>query len=403
MSKIYDKIARECGNFLNVIKIEYRSIFTDPGVMLILFGAIFIYSTLYSFAYHNQVVRDIPIAVVDLSGTPASREFTRALGASPSLIVAYKPTDLSSAKKLFYERDVYGVIVIPDNFEKNILQKVQAKFVIYADASYFLMYKNLFAAATQTMAVQNYKLEMATFMQAGMSSASAAALADPVGLNTVKLFNRIDGYATFVMPAIMLLIIQQTLLIAIGMIGGTFRERKLYKYYRNSDGRWYSASSVVFGKLITYLVLLIVVCLVIFGVYYKFFGYPSRGGRFDFLFYIIPYIISSAAVSIALSTVFRKRESAILLLVVWSIPFLLLSAVSFPREGMPQWLYLLGQIVPSSSAVNGFIRLEVMGATLHEITEQYAIMWALSILYTVVALFTMSFRMKKAKKDFEVN
>ncbi|MEG1634206.1 MAG: ABC transporter permease [Rikenellaceae bacterium] len=395
---MYNKIARECANFLDVIKIEYKAIFNDGGVMLILFGAIFIYSTLYSFAYHNQVVRDIPIAVVDESGTPMAREFIRALDASSSLHVAYEPTNLNSAKQLFYLRNVYGVIVIPDNFEKNILRKEQAKFVIYADASYFLMYKNLFAAATATMAVQNYKLELATFMQAGMSSEAATALADPVGLNTVKLFNRIDGYATFVMPAIMLLIIQQTLLISIGMIGGTFRERKLYHYYRNKDGKWYSAWSVVFGKLITYLVLLIGVCLVIFGVYYKLFGYPSRAGRFDFLFYIVPYIISSAAAAIALSTVFRKRESAILLLVVWSIPFLLLSAVSFPREGMPHWLYFIGQIIPSSSAIGGFIRLEVMGATLKDISVQYSIMWGLSILYTSIALFTMSFRMKKAKK-----
>lgn len=403
MSKIYDKIARECANFLDVIKIEYKTIFTDGGVMLILFGAIFIYSTLYSFAYHNQVVRDIPIAVVDQSGTPTSREFIRSLGASPSIVVAYEPTDLTNAKQLFYERKVYGVIVIPDSFEVNIYKKVQAKFVIYADASYFLMYKNLFAAATQTMAVQNYKLEMAAFLQAGMSVPTAAAIADPVGLSTVKLFNRIDGYANFVMPAIMLLIIQQTLLIAIGMIGGTFRERRLYDLYRDKEGRWYSSPSIVFGKLATYLVLLIVVCLVIFGVYYKMFGYPSRSGRFDFLFYIIPYIISSAAMAISLSTIFRKRESAILLLVVWSIPFLLLSAVSFPREGMPDWLYFAGQIIPSSSAVNGFIRLEVMGSSLQDIMVQYGVMWVLSVFYTILALLTMNFRMKKARKYFEVN
>ncbi len=403
MENLFDKAGSWSDNLVGVIRREFKSIFTDSGVMLILFGAIFIYSTLYSLAYHNEVVREVPIAVVDLNKTTTSRQFVRALGASPSVVIAAEPTSLDAAKRLFYKREVFGVIVIPLDFEKKIAVGEQARFAIYADASYFLMYKSLFTATSNVMSLTNYKIEVDQFIKAGMSSLQAEVLADPVGLNTVKLFNRNEGYAVFVMPAIMLLIIQQALLIAIGMIGGTFRERKLYREYRDQYGSWYTPFTVVFGKLICYLTIVIALMVIVFGVYYKFWNYPSLASMYDVIVYVIPYIISVSALSIALSTMFAKRENAILLLVIWSIPFLLLCAISFPVEGMPSWLYHLGLIIPSSSAVMGFIRLEVMGASLEDVNFQYTIMWWLSAVYVVLAVFMMGWRLNKSKKDFEIN
>ena len=403
MRNMLNNISSWCDNLVRVITREFRSIFTDSGVMLILFGAIFIYSTLYSLAYRNEVVREVPIAVIDLNQTTTSRSFVQALGASPSVDIAYEPTNIEAAKQLFYQRKVYGVIVIPVDFEKKIAQGVQSKFAIYADASYFLMYKSLFTATSNVMAVTNYKIEVNNFMKSGMSEVDAQILAEPVELGTVKLFNRNEGYGIFVMPAIMLLIIQQALLIGIGIIGGTFNERKMYSLYRNKQGVWYSPFTVVMGKLLCYLAVMSVLMIIVFGVYYKFWGYPSRASIFDVMFYVIPYIISVSAMSVALSTMFAKRENAILMLVIWSIPFLLLCAISFPVEGMPSWLYHLGLIIPCSSAVMGFLRLEVMGATLNDVNFQYNVMWLLSAIYTVLAVLMMRWRLKKSKKDFELN
>ena len=56
--------------YLYVVRNELRTMVCDGGVMLIMFGAIFIYSTLYSLVYRNEVVRAVPIAVIDYDGTP---------------------------------------------------------------------------------------------------------------------------------------------------------------------------------------------------------------------------------------------------------------------------------------------------------------------------------------------
>lgn len=393
---------RRLNNYIEVLKSELKFMIRDEGVMLIMLGAIFIYSTLYSLAYHNQILNKLPVAVIDNSQSGASREFIRAFEASPNVDVKYQPTDMESAKKLFFERKVYGIMLIPADFEVHAANNTQATVALYADASYFLMYKQTFIAFTSAMMDSNVKLEVSRFMQSGMSEREAIAIAEPVAVNTQVLFNPMGGYATFVMPAIMILILQQTLLLGIGIIGGTQREKKLYLNYKDADDKPFSTLEVLFGKLSAYFLFSVVICVAVFGSYYKILGYPIKSDDLQTLLFFIPYILSCSLLGIALSTTFRYRETAILVLVAWSLPFLLISGVSFPKEGIPPFLYNLGQLLPSSSAINGFNRLHVMGASIRDIIHEYNILWILSIVYFALSYVGLKIRLKhefSEKKD----
>lgn len=397
-----NKIYKAFNHYAFVIKDEFYFMLHDSGVMLLMLGAIFIYSTLYSLAYRNQVVRNLPVAVVDLNNTPTSRQFIRNFDESPNVTVEYTPTNLEEAKKLFYDRKVYGILLIPVHFEKEILGGEQTVVSIYADASYFLMYKQMFAAATSTIGYENIVLETGRFMANNMSEKDVKALSEPVLTETVKLYNRTEGYATFVMPAIMILILQQTILIGVGLIGGTFREKRLYERLVDKDGNRFSTSSVVLGKTTAYFSFIAIVAFVVFGAFYKLFGYPTRGKEIEVFMFFIPYILSSSFLALAISTLFKYRETAILVLVVWSIPFLLFSGVSFPQQGMPEWFFDFGKIIPSSSAINGFIRLQVMGASLKDISPLYLTLWGLSGIYCILAMVAMHFRLKTEFKRSKI-
>lgn len=386
---------KHLNNFIEVFKSELKFMLRDRGVMLIMFGAIFIYTTFYAVAYNSQTLEKLPIAVIDNSQSGASREFIRAFDASPNVDVLYQPTDMESAKKLFFERKVYGIILIPSDFEVNMAKNIQAKVSLYSDASYFLMYKQTFIAFASTMMDSNVNLEVSRFMASGMSEHEAQAMAEPVVLKTQVLFNRVGGYATFVMPAIMIIILQQTLLLGIGIIGGTQREQKLYTNFRDSNNKPFSTLEVLLGKLTTYFLFSTTISIVVFGSYYKLLGYPVRSEDLQMLLFFIPYIISCALLGIAISTMFRYRETAILVLVAWSLPFILISGVSFPKEGMPSALYNLGQMLPSSSAINGFNRLYIMGVSLKDVSREYNIMWILSFVYFVISYVCLKLRLKR--------
>lgn len=384
---------KQLNNCIEVLKSELKLMIQDKGVILIMLGAIFIYTTFYSVAYQNQTLTSMPIGVIDNSNTTTSREFIRAVDISPNVEVTYEPTNFEEAKKLFYERKIHGVILIPSNYEECIMSGKQVKVSIYADASYFLMYKQMFLAFTSAMMSKNVEIEVQRFVATGQSEIAANSLAEPVTLETDILFNPEQGYATFVMPAIMILILQQTILLGIGIIGGTQREQKLYTNFKTPSGERYSTMSILLGKIFAYFFFAMLISFCVFGAYYKILGYPVRSGDLESLIFFVPYILSSITMGIAISTLFKYRETAIIVLVAWSLPFLLMSGVSFPKEGIPEVLNDISLILPSSSAINGFNRYHIMGAPLSSISFELNTMTILTIVYFIISFFALKIRL----------
>ena len=111
MSRFTKQITSYWQQFRTVVRNEYGSIFTDAGVILVLVLALLIYSTLYSLAYGTQVLRNVPIGVIDMSNTSTSRQLINTFNAGPNVYVAYEPGDMDEAKHLFYDREIYGVVV----------------------------------------------------------------------------------------------------------------------------------------------------------------------------------------------------------------------------------------------------------------------------------------------------
>jgi len=373
--------------FVAVIRNEFRAIFTDEGALLILVFALFIYSTTYSLAYGPQVLRNVPIGVVDNSHTVASRRLTATFDAGPNAYVAYEPTDMEQARELFFQRRIYGIVYIPENYERRLLEGEQADVAIYVDASYFLMYRQVFQELVSTIGLTGATVGLQRLIARGTELPQSEATVQPVVYQSHNLFNPYLGYGSFAMPAIIIVIIQQTLLIGIGMIGGTWRERGLYRQLCPVDRRRMSTLPIIAGRALTYLSIYGVTVCYILGVHYKLFHYPDNGTTGAVVVFMAVYLSAAIALSLAASTLFRTRESSLLLLLWTSIPVLMLSGVSFPREGMPDLLYQAGQLLPSSSAVDGFIRIRSMGATLVDVLPEIRKLLILTMIYGGLAMF----------------
>lgn len=249
------------------------------------------------------------------------------------------------------------------------------------------------------MLYSNSQIEWVRFVAKGAQPGQAAALSNPVQTTIENMYNPYGGYATFIMPAILIVIIQQTLLIGIGMVGGTWRERGLYKTLIPWGEKRLSVIPIVLGKSTAYLSIYCATLLYVMGFHYKVFGYPSNGAAGDVVLFLIPYLLSCTFLGIALSSLFRRRENSLLLLLFTSIPFLMLSGASIPQESMPQWLFQLGRIIPSSSGVDGFIRIRTMGATLSEVSVQFWTLWILSGLYFILAAWACAAYCSGSKRE----
>lgn len=367
--------------FWKITKTEFISIFKDGGAMLILFGAMLIYGTLYPLIYAPQVVRNFPVAVVDLDNTPPSRQLVRMLDATPEADVRYGAQNLDEAKELFLDRKVYGVLYIPEGYEKRMLGGEQNHVSMYADGSYFLLYSDFLGAVGEVVGTAGAEVQIGTLMAGGLNQKQAEWTAMPVAYDIDMLYNPYGGYATAILPPVLILIAQQLLLVGIGMVGGTWYEKGTWRRFRD-----YSATRLTFAKATAYLFLYIPLMLYIFNFQYKFFGYPMKGNHWDLLLIFLPYLLSVIFLGLTLGALFRKRESSMLVLIVTSVFFLIISGISWPKEGMPEWIYGLGRLIPSSSGIDALVRIRTMGATLSDVAPEAITLWMLTGIYGLTAV-----------------
>ena len=354
---------------LSIIKDEWRRVWHDEGVVLIVVFALFIYGISYSLGYGGEVLNEVPIAVVGGNNGAISRSLTHKIDASPKVRVANEVVDILEAKQLLAERKVWGVVAISPDLDSDILAEQQSRVAILGDASYFLAYREV--AEGTVAAIQQMNSEIVEQRTGDYNP--------PILYEQRNLFNASLGYGNFVMPAVILLIVQQTALIGVGMVSATRRER----------GERYSAVSpiaITIGRTITYLVIYALTLGFMLTVHYSLFDFPMRGAWWRCVAVVLPYLLAVILLAQALGGLFRRRESSIVWLLWLSIPFLLVSGVSLPPQAFPQWLYLLGKIVPSSSAVEAWIAVQTRGASLADIAPELTILWCLVVIYAALAI-----------------
>ncbi len=376
-----------------LIKHEFSLIFKDKGAVLILIGALIIYSLLYGTIYQPEVVRDIPIAVIDLDQSAESRELVRRVNATPQAHVAFEVNSLDQAKQLFLERKVSGVLHIPKDYEAKILRQQQSYVSIYADGSYFLLYNNFFSAIANVALNQSVEVKTHNLINNGVEPDMAQNIAQPLKSKVSMLYNPYLGYAAALLPAVLILILQQVILIGIGLIMGTHSEFKQWYLYRNFPTR-----TIVFVKSLCYCTLYIPLAFYLLWINYEIFGYPFKGIQLQQAMLLVPYICSSIFAAIAFGGLLRRRESSIVYLASFSILLLMMSGISWPKEGMPLWFYYVGKIFPSSSAIEAWTAMRSAGATIYNVMPEWITLWGLTAFYGILALISVRFARKRESR-----
>lgn len=384
---------------LQIWKQEYSHIFSDTGILLVFFAVQLVYPFIYPLPYQKEVLKDVPVAVVDLDHSRISRKLTRMLDANEYLQVKQKPLNLNEAQTALLNGAVNGIFVIPGNFNRSVLRGEQAHVSIYADASYFLIYRQVVTGAYQTCATLSAGIEIKRMRARGRILKQVQAARDPLPLLSITLFNPSGGYASYVVPAVLILILQQSLLVGIGMIGGTARETGRIKVDKSSTVGA-SAVAMVLGKTGAYFSIYAIHAIYFFSILFRVYRFPQRAALLDLLIFILPFLLAVIFLGLSLVNLFHERETAMLCLVFTSIPFLFLAGFSWPVESIPTWIRAISYLLPSTTGIDGFLKMNHMGAGLREVGSQWLIQWGLAGGYFVIASVLMN---QRIKSSVEVN
>lgn len=376
---------RHLRNILSVLVEEYRRLFKDSGVMLIFLGAAFLYPVLYNLIYLNDTLRNMPIAVVDMSNTPLSRNLIRSVDATPDLEVAKTFTNLEEAKDPFYKGQVHGVLVIPADFSEKIHKKQQAKISTYYDMSSFLYYRTMAMGVNFAMLDMNDDIKIERLNSMGKVGREAEIIAAPFNYNDEILFNEGMGYSSFLIPAVLVLVIHQALFFGVGMITGTAHEDdSLYTLIPPNSGR--AVFHVVAGKALCYFSWFLVVAVYVLGFIPKLFNLPHIGNPLDVVALIVPYLLASTFFIMTVSHFIRNRETGFVIFLFISLVFLFMSGASWPRSSMGPFWVSISYLFPSTFGINGYIKINTMAATVQQIDQEYIGLWIQAGFYFITTM-----------------
>jgi ABC-2 type transport system permease protein len=360
---------------------EFHRIFTVKPVFSVLIIGVAIYALYYPQPYLNEALRNVPIAVVDRDGTQASRDFARRVDATSDVAILEVLPDLASAEREVHARRVDGILVIPEYFERELLHGRPSPVALYADASYFLIYQRVAGAVSAVAQTVGAEVEAARLVAIGVDPAIAVAASAPMPLTTVPLFNPEGGYATYILPAAFVLLLQQILLMGVGLLSSMPEaDRGLASRERRSP------LATILGKLLAYLALQAVVLPLYLVVLPYLYGLPRLGSLLPLLIFAIPFVLAVAGLGFVVAGVFRRPIRVQLILASAGLPLFMVAGFSWPREAIPPTIKLLSHVVPSSAAIDGFVKLSQLGAPLSAASSEFLTLWALAVFYNLVAL-----------------
>ncbi len=379
---------------------EFMRVIRQPGVILIFFVASLLYPIVYGLVYKNEVVRDIPVAYVDKSHSSLSREYIRALDATPELIMSYPCDNLDEAKDLFFRHDVHGIVVISEDFSQNIHKGKQTFVSGYFDMSSFLYYKNIMSAISFTNRDFGAELQYTNLVNSGMTEKAAQTSIAPIYYEGVALFNSGGGFSSFFLPGLLVLIIYQTLMLGINALAGLDWEENNLRMLLPINKRARGTVRIVLGKALCYFSIYAVLTFYVLGFIPRLFNLPYIGNQWELFLFFVPFLLASTFLAMTLSVAMRSMESAFLLILFSSLPLLFLGGASWPQSNVPVFWKIFSYFFPSTHGIQGYIRINTMDANLYEVSKEYIFLWIQTGVYFITACWSYN-RMIKERIKWE--
>lgn len=379
---MWKSIKKYVGQLFDVYCREFKIVLHDEGIMLFFLFLPLAYPIIYSLIYNPEVVRDVRMVVVDHDRSAKSRELVRSIDATEEAWVTGYAADILEARRAVDSHEAYGILEIPEGFGRKLGNGEQANAVMYCEASLLLRYRGFLMATTNVMSAMGGEL-MSERINEVAPLAGTVVDGDLMPIESVAMGNIESGFDSFIMPGVLILILHQCIILAMGMSGGAKREYPEKAGLMSGKVRNGVVASML-GEMLCYITILFIP--MVFLVHYVplIFSFPMENHIIDILAFLLPMVLACFGLGFCFQGLVRERETVFVIWVVTSVMFLFLSGLTWPRYAMSAFWYWLGSLVPATWGVEGFIRMNTNGATISQVSGDYTALWILAGVYMVV-------------------
>ena len=352
-------------------------------VLLTIFGGVILYAFLYPQPYLKESVSSLPVAVVDEDHSDLSQKIIFMLDASPQIKVDSSYLSERSAKEAIINNKVSALVIIPEHFKRDLYLGKEPVISVGADATYFLIYGGVVEATMRSVITQSASIQVGNLLKKNVPLVTAKMRYTPFKTEFLNTFNVTSSYINYVVPAVYILILQQTLLIGMGMIGATQGAKM-----RAGVGGYYSrepVTTVMALRFVAFGSIFFVHMLFYFGFTFELFGVPHIAEIGDLLLFGFSFLMAALSLGTLLGVVFKERIYPTPVILLTSLPLVFSAGFVWPLESMPQWLIWLSEFSPSTPGIQGFLRLNQMGASFDQVLPQFGALWIQTAVYALLA------------------
>ena len=356
---------------------EWQRVLRTRGAFILLVLAPLVYGFYYPQPYLNEILRKIPIAVVDNDLSELSRGIVQTLDASGAVKVAVRADTLGEARAALDRGEVFAVVGIPPEAERDVLKGTTVPLPIYADATYFFLFRTMGSGIAAAINTLSSELAAGGARPDGSLFKAALASLSPADILLQPIFNPVGGYASYVVPAAFVLILQQMLLIGAAMLTAAALAQA-------SGGAFAS----VLGRGIAHLIIYLPALALYFIVLPRFYGFSTLGQPLQLFAIASVFVLATSFMGQAVGAWFKRPETPTLIFLGTSLAQFFLAGFSWPREAIPKPVLTAGYVFPSDLAIDGMVRIDQLGATLWEVAHDWRGLWVLAIIYFTLAVIS---------------
>ena len=380
---------KRLNDILRITRYEYQSILHSLPILVVLGGGIFLYGMLYNYMYSPNVLREVPVVVVDESQTPLSRHYIRLLDATPQVRVQGVITQMPEARKRMKETEVAGILSLPADFDAKVGRGEEAVFVSFNSTMAFLSYAALKEASSGAMLALDDEVRPGQVVFLQPDVVQPVINTPSIQVQGIALYNESGGYATYLILAVVMVI---------SMRCGKENEQRMRPLLGVSrhDSSGGMAMNIVIGKSVVYVGFYALFAIFLLGLLPLVFDLPHLASPLLLIQLMIPFLFATAFFGLACSPCFKDSDAPLLLIAFFSVGLLFLSGISWPLELMPWPWRLLHCLLPAPVGVLAFVKATSMGADISDISREMMLLWGQCIVYFIVACWVYQRRIRYA-------
>jgi len=308
--------------------------------------------------FSQGIARDLPVAVVNLNHSQLSQQFVRMVDASPTLAVTQKYTDINQAKQAMITRDIYGYVIIPKHFERDIYLGLNPQVSVFYNSQFILIGKLVNSALLQAQGTFNAQVEVLKQLSTGDKTVkSALGQAVTVQSQITPLFNKNTNYAQFLVSAIIPALWQ--IMIVVGTIlvlAANCRERGLKAWLGQSPAKALSST------LLPYFALFLAFGIGFMGWFYVLLDWPYHGSFVPLVFAQIVTIVCCMIMGSAFFFLTLDPARAMSFAGAFTAPSFAFMGITFPVTDMNAAAQAWRSLLPISHYIEAQTALSSYGA-----------------------------------------